>query len=1036
MGRFNFTGNCLQFLSVTFILLTLSAQVTRAVAQDLSINGKVFDAKTKEPLIGASVSLVKEKTGTVSDLDGNFTVHPKSFPATIHVQYLGYKASELTVSANAGAVTISLAEDNHFLDEVVVIGYGTQRRKELTGSVATVSKNALEQSSVSLDGLLAGAVSGVNVSQTSGQPGAGTSIRIRGGNSVYAGNEPLYVIDGIIYNHDAASTKTMAGTNVGLSRGTIESTINPLSSINPSDIESMEILKDVSATAIFGSRGANGVIIVTTKKGNRGKDVVNYTATAGWSNPSKRLDMMDAQEWSKLQINHYGNKGNLTPEYIAQLGKGYDWQNEVLQTGFSQNHELSVNGGNEKTKYLVSGNYVNQDGIVLNSGFNRYNFRLNIDRDLSDKLSVGATTTFGKSIQNSLSTATQPEGANSTPYQDGITNSLTYALFMSPTVPIYNSNGSFNNINPWESSHFSLNGVQVNPVSDLKNSVAQSVNSILLANFYARYTIINGLTAKVTLATDQSNVTQNYFAPSTSGLGLMEVGVGSIGKRNQEVWQSDATLDYSKKINDVHFFNIMGGFTYQNTEFLYESTTTSHYTNEILKHHNLADGSVTYKPINGIQESELSSIIARANYSLLERYNLTATFRADYSTRLAPGLRWEYYPAIGFSWNINDEPFWVAQSTVNTLKLRLTAGSVGNQDIGNYLFSQLFKAVSYGGETVYQMDNFGNDGLKWEKTAQYNTGIDAGLFDNRLNLVSDVYYKKTSDLLLIVPLPLGSPVNKQMINVGNVTNKGLELGLNAILIKRQNLNWDMTANIAHNINTITYLGKANPTFMGEYQEQIYREGEAIGSFYGRIFDGVVQADEDISKLPLDNGATPKPGDAKYVDINKDGNIDINDRKILGSIQPDFTYGFNSTLAYRDFDLYISLQGSQGNKAFNSLRMHLESPNSSYNVLATLRDAWTPTNPSNEVPKIGSGSQLRYADTRYVEDASYLRLKNITLGYRIKSKNASFSARVFVTAQNLLTLTSYKGYDPEVANGIDIGAYPTARTFLMGVGLTF
>ncbi|GHV68111.1 SusC/RagA family TonB-linked outer membrane protein [Bacteroidia bacterium] len=1024
--------------SLKFILLfTVSLLSCGAFVQgqNLKIKGRVIDKKTQETLIGATIYVVNEKTGTVTDIDGNFIIEPQSFPAILSVQYLGYKTLEVNVPVATGALTISLTEDAGVLDEMVVIGYGTQRRKELTGSVATISQSVLEHSGTSFDAALGGAVAGLNVTQASGQPGASSSIRIRGGNSVYASNEPLYVIDGIIYNHSTGSMKTSIGASSGLSQGTIESTINPLSSINPSDIESIEVLKDVSATAIFGSRGANGVIIVSTKKGLRGKDVINYRFTTGWSTPAKRLNLMNAQEWSKLQIDHYGNKGNLTGDYLAQIGKGYDWQKEVLQTGFSQNHELSVIGGNEKTKYLISGNYADQDGIVLNTGFNRYNFRINIDRDLYENLTVGGTATYGKSAQSSLATTTQPEGANSTPFQDGITNQLTYALFMPPTVPIYNSDGSFNNKNPWESSHFSLNGVQVNPVSDLKNSVAESVNQSLMSNFYARYTILNGLTAKVTLSTDQNNITQNYFAPSTSGLGLMEGGVGSIGKIDQEVWQTDAILEFSKKFNYAHFLNIMGGYTYQKTQYIYQSTTTSQYADETRKHHDLAAGEKDYTPVNGIIDSDLKSIIARANYSLLERYNLTATLRVDYSKKLAVGKRWNPFPSIGFSWNMDEEPFWEKQSIVNSLKLRLTAGKVGNQDIDDYLFLTTYKTQRYGGHVVSQMNNFGNDDLKWETTNQYNAGIDAGLFDKRLNLIADVYYKNTSDLLLDLPTPLGSAVTHQMVNAGNVINKGAELGVNAVLIQNQNFSWNMAANIARNINTITNMSTSDGTTDPEHKELIYREGSSLGSFYGFVFDGIVQADEDLSQLPTVNHATPKPGDAKFVDKKKDGNIDINDQVIIGSIQPDFIYGFNSSLAYRDFDLFVSFQGSQGNEVYNSLRMHLESPNSSYNVSTALLDAWTPTNPSNQVAKIGE-SQWKYTDSRYLEDASYFRLKNITLGYTIKVEVAPVTARIFVTAQNLFTLTGYKGYDPEVVSGVDMGAYPTARTFSMGASITF
>jgi TonB-linked SusC/RagA family outer membrane protein len=421
---------------------------------------------------------------------------------------------------------------------------------------------------------------------------------------------------------------------------------------------------------------------------------------------------------------------------------------------------------------------------------------------------------------------------------------------------------------------------------------------------------------------------------------------------------------------------------------------------------------------------------------LLERYNLTATFRADYSSRFAEGKRWGYFPSIGFSWNVDRENFLAEQSTLSVLKLRLTAGTVGNTEIGDYLFSQFYNPQIYNGRPVFVMDNLGNSDLTWETTTQYNAGIDAGLFDERLSLVADVYYKDTHDLLLEKPAPLGSGVDKQIVNIGNVTNKGIELGANAVLIKNKNLNWNLGANIARNINTVTSLGEDKQILSGQYNEQILTVDEAFGSFYGLVFDGIVQAGEDVSALPKLNGATPKPGDVKFVDVHKDGNIDLNDRKILGSIQPDFTYGISSTLAYQRFDLFVSFQGSQGNKVVNSLRRNLERGSSSYNMLVTLLDAWTSDNPSNEVPKLSTSFPLQFIDSRYVEDASYFRLKNITLGYTCRVKSAAFSARVFVSAQNLFTITKYKGYDPEVASGIDIGAYPTARTFSAGVNLTF
>ncbi|MDR1102281.1 MAG: TonB-dependent receptor [Tannerella sp.] len=989
------------------------------------VRGIVSDALDGAPLPGATVHVKGTQTLVITDGNGHYEV-PASKNDTLAVSFLGFLTWEAPVGERS-TIDISLQENRQELGEIVVIGYGVQRRKELTGAISTVSKAHLEYNvAPSVDALLSGAVAGVSVTQSSGQPGAPSSIRVRGGNSIHASNEPLYVIDGVI----VYPRSTDAGT--GGNETAIESSINPMASINPADIESISILKDVSATAIFGSRGANGVIIISTKKGERNKGVIRYTATSGWSAPAKRLKLMTAQEWGRLQMESFGNKGNLTGEYLARIGKGYDWQEAVLQTGFSQNHTLSVSGGDEKTKYLLSGNFIDQSGIIVHSGFRRYNVRISMDREVLKNLTVGATATFGKSSQNSLTTSTEVI-YNSSPFGDGITNSLTYALFMPPTVPVYNPDGSYNFQNPWESSHFSLNGRQANPLYDLQNSVAESVNNSLLANFYTRYSVFNGLVAKVTLSTDQSAITQNFFAPSTSALGLNEVGVGSVGKKQHEIWQTDATIDYSNRFSDTHFINLMSGYTYQNVSESYAVNRASHFLNEELKHNKLSFGEVQSLPVNGILGSTLHSLIARLNYTLLDRYNLTATFRSDYSDRFAEGKRWGYFPSAGFSWNIDREKFFPEQSALNALKLRLSAGTVGNTEIGDYLFKQIYNPQMYNGKPVFVMENLGNPNLTWETTTQYNAGIDAGLLDDRLNFVADVYYKDTHDLLLEKPASLGSGVEKQMVNIGNVTNRGIEFGVNAVLAGSSRLNWTVSANIARNINTVTDLGGDNNLLSGQYGEQILKTGEAFGSFYGLLFDGIVQANEDVSLLPAVRGVTPNPGDVKFVDVDKNGNIDPNDRIVLGSIQPDVTFGLSSTVVYRQFDFFALFQGSQGNKAVNSLRRYLERAGSSYNMSARLLDAWTPENPSNEVPRISAGLPMKEIDSRYVEDASYFRLKNITLGYRLQL--AGCRLRIFAMAQNLFTLTKYRGYDPEVANGVDIGAYPTAKTFSIGIDLT-
>lgn len=1014
------------FLSVSLLIVTL---IDLSAQANIIINGKILDEKGAG-LPGATIIVKGTNIGALGNIDGTFQLNNvRELPVTLIISSVGYTHQEVKVNKDE-TLTVTLSIDINKLDEVVIVGYGTQKRKELTGAISSVPKSALEHVTTSFDGMLGGTVAGVNVTQSSGQPGSASSIRIRGGNSVYASNEPLYVIDGFIFYQDGNTTKT------GL--GNIESSINPLASVNPSDIESVEVLKDVSATAIYGSRGANGVIIVTTKKGKRDKTTVNYTHSIGWNTAARRLDLINATQWAQLQKDYFNNKGNYTDEEIAQLGKGYDWQNKVLRTALSQNHELSISGGDDKTRFLLSGNYIDQDGIVINSGFKRYNARVNIDRDLYRHFTIGMNATFGKNVQNSLTT-TEPVNYNSSPFSSGITNSLTYALFMPPVVPIYNNDGSYNYTNPYEYMHFALGSISANPVSDLNNSVAENINNSLLANFYARYTLTEGLEAKISAGIDQSSITQNFFAPSYTAIGLAEAGIGGIGNKRYETWQTEYTLGYTKRFNAAHFINLLGGYTSQNTQVNYVTSIATHFTNETLKQNNLADGSVTYPPVSGSSKSALNSVIARVNYILLEKYNLTATFRADNSTRFAKKHRWGYFPSIGLSWNVNEENFLSNQSILNVLKFRLTAGTVGNQEIGDYEYSQIYSARQYNGSAAYIKDNIGNRNLKWETTTQYNVGIDAGFFNDRLTLVADIYYKKTYDLLLNAPVPPWEGVTQQLENIGNVTNRGIELSINASLVKTKTLDWRISANFARNINKITDMGNTKALLFGNNLEQILQTGESLGSFYGLVFDGIVQTGEDLSSLPVVNGEAPAPGDIKFVDVSgpdgaPDGKIDLNDRVVLGSIQPDFTYGLSTTLAYHNFDLFVSFQGSQGNEVFNSLRRNLEHAGDSYNVSSALLDVWTTSNPSKVVPRITGVRPFAFIDSRYVEDASYFRLKNITLGYNIKIKTL-LNIRLFVSSQNLFTISKYKGYDPEVSSGIDLGAYPTARTFSAGVGLT-
>ena len=1025
-----------------FIATAVAISPLYALAQGL-ITGSIKDARSGEALIGASVIVKTEGgKGVVTDIDGNFRLQTqKEAPLTLRVEYVGYRPLDVDVYDFEEPVEITLIDNSSKLDEVVVVGYGTQKRTQLTGAVTTIKADIFEKAPVpTLDGALGGQVAGLAVTASSGQPGADSHIRIRGGNSVNASNEPLYVVDGFIYFKDAATSSTGIGA--------IEGSLNPLATINPNDIESIEVLKDVSATAIYGSRGANGVILITTKKGKLGesKAHIAYNYSLGVSSIAKKLDLLNASEWAQYQKDYYSrsafgrlllkgrkNKGGYTDAEIAALGKGTDWQDAVLRTAIQQTHELSINGGTEKNRYAFSANYTDQDGIILNSGFQRYNFHTNVEWELKENLHFGVNATYGRSKQNGLTT-TEEKVFNSSPFSAGITNSFVYALLMPPVISVYNADGSYNFNNPYEYAYFAIGDHAANPVYDLKESVAENINNYLLSNVWATYTI-GHLTLKASLGLNSEKLTQNYFSGAYTSLGLATQGIGGTGNRQTDVWQQEYTATYNRDFGH-HHLEALGGYTRQTQTSTHSAIRTNHFTNETLKQYNLGDGAEIYTPKTGISEATLNSLIARVNYTLLDRYNATATFRADNSSRFSKDHRWGYFPSLGLSWNVEKERFLRHVHSIDYLKVRLTGGLVGNQEISDYAFSTSYATGSYAGSSSYSKQNTANDDLKWETTASYNVGIDLGLWKDRVNVVFDAYYKKTSDLLLIVPMGFASGVTTQLQNVGNVVNKGVELAVSTTLIQRKDLNWTVSANAAYNHNEITDMGTTNDVIQGSDNQQILRRGEALGSFYGLNFIGIVQQDEDVTKLPTVNGLTPKPGDLKYEDTDGNNRIDGNDRQILGSIQPELVYGFSTQFTWRNLDLSAAFAGSYGNEVYNALGRRLELTGDSYNVLTTVKDSWTPQNGGNTLPLASNARPFSYIDSRYVQSASYLKLRNLTVGYRLPQlKSVPVGIRVYATAANLFTITPYKGYDPEVASGTDSGAYPSSRSFIFGINLT-
>jgi TonB-linked SusC/RagA family outer membrane protein len=1021
-------------------------------AQQIKVEGQILDATTNEPVAAANVFLVKEKNGTVADINGAFSINVNAFPSTLSVSSVGYRTLEVELYEYSEPLTIYLQANLSLLDQIVVVGYGTQKRKELTGAVVSISPEALKQPVTSLDQVLNGTAPGVVVNQNSGQPGASSTIRIRGGNSINGGNEPLYVIDGFIVYNDNNNGKTNVGQTLS-SIGGIDANLNLLSTINPADIESIEILKDASATAIYGTRGANGVIIISTKKGKRGSNNISYQSTVGWSEIARKPKLLNAPEWWTFYKDF--NSASIVEMVTANGGfdpnNTSDWVGEALQKGITQDHQISISGGDGKGRYSVSGNYASQYGVLRNTDFGRYSLRINLDREVFKNFRIGVNALGSHAAQNSLGTYNH----------DNEVNSWVSILRSSPVVPIYNADGTFNHYNPF------ADNPEENALSDLITTTSETKVNRALGNFFAEYKILPSLTAKVNLGADLFGSNQNYYAPKDAIGGHKSNGYAFKGSKTANAWQSEFTLNYDKEFNKIHRINALLGYTYQRSDIEYGNAISTNFQNEATRHNSLQSGTPS-TPYSGTETGILISYLGRINYTLHDKYNLTATLRADGSSRFGPGNHWAYFPAVGFSWNVNSEEFLKDRKNLSNLKLRLSAGVTGNQEIPAYLYENTLKpeTYSYGGNVVvgFAPDiTKPNPDLKWERTAQYNAGIDLGLWDDRVTATFDAYYKKTADLLLLLPVEKTTGYENTYANAGAVSNKGIEIGLNVHIIKTKDFNWYGGLNWSRNVNETLDLGgldEIQPVFPGAgalstVYPTIVRPGLPLGTFYGYQFDGVVQQGDDVSKVPVASWITdpafqPQPGYPKYKDQTGEGVITSEDKVILGDAQPDFTLGFNSTFAYRGWDASFYIAASYGNELYNALENKLNIPYHNYNASAALTDRWTSNNPSNDIPKAYEASTF-VMDSRFIEDASYLKLKSLTLGYtvpfRIRGLNQKLSLRIFATAQNLFTLTKYKGFDPEASRivntsyeqsslyqGVDYGAYPSTRTFLFGISL--
>ncbi|OOG18977.1 hypothetical protein BWD42_03200 [Sphingobacterium sp. CZ-UAM] len=1017
MKNFSVLSYAILILLVLYTFVPVLAQQPQPII-NASLIGTVIDGTTKEPIEGVTIQLEAVTHSVKTDRNGKFQfVTGQKLPFTLILTFVGYQKKRVVV--NTSPAVIELSPSSEDLEEVVVVGYGTQKRRDLTGAVASLPENLLKQPVSSLDQTLKGGIAGVQVTQTSGQPGGGVSIRIRGGASIQGGNEPLYVIDGFPVYNQTESTGVGSGTPV-----------NPLASINPADIESIEVLKDAAATAIYGSRGANGVILVTTKKGKAGHVQLNYDGSIGTQTVLKKIDVLKARDFAILRNDAlYDANPSLGPNQyrkqseLDQLGEGTDWQKAAFRTGRIQNHQLSLSGGAEKVQYFLGANYFDQEGVILNTDFRRLGFRSNINANPFDRLQVGANLSINKT--------------NAQIAPAGIVNAL---LIMPPTATIYEPNGTYTLRNPFEN-------IFANPIATLKETTNTSNGLRVLGTSFAQYRILQGLQAKVLFGVDLNNRDDKFYLPSYIYEGAGSKGEASLGNLNGNSWLNENTLTYTGVIGQ-HNFNALLGFTQQENKNEVFSAGAQNFVTDDLLFNSLQSGSTLTRPSSDTYNWVLHSYLARVNYNYSNKYYVSASIRRDGSSRFGANNKWGNFPSLAFSWRIINEPFFKqAFPAIDDFKIRTSFGTTGNQEIGQYQSLSTLYSLNYlfGNNVVtgFASQRVPNKNLGWETTFQYDAGFDLSLLKNRLQFTADYYYKKTKDLLLNVEIPWTSGYATSLQNFGSVSNQGLEFGLKSKNLQG-NFSWNTDLNISFNRNKVLTIGEGATSYItGNY---IIKVGEPLGTFYGTVIDGILQLGEESSKGVLTGNANPKAGDRVYKDINGDGQFTTaNDRTIIGNAQPDFIFGISNTLSYKGFDLSFLIQGTVGNDLLNINRQNLEMFTGQQNASIDALKRWTTSNPSQLYPRAKLDPAPVFSN-QFVESGSFARLKSLQFGYNFPKewlKNAHITnLNLYLAAQNLLTWTNYRGFDPEVTSGsnvqigTDAGIYPAAKSISIGLSLTF
>jgi TonB-linked SusC/RagA family outer membrane protein len=963
-------------------------------AQNGSVSGKVT-SPDGQSLPGVNVVLKGTTTGSITDSDGNYKLDATE--GTLVFSFIGYQVLEIPID-NRSVVDVKMEEDLTTLEQVVVVGYGTQKRKDLTTSVAIVDQTSIKDRPLtSAAEALQGKAAGVQVTQTSGKPGGEISIRVRGATSVQAGNEPLYVVDGV-------PTTDIRG-------------------INANDIESMSVLKDASSAAIYGARAANGVVLITTKRGKANTPVLQFLANVGVTEVTRKLDVLNTEQYRNLmsEINN-----TVVDPAITQ---NTTWQHETYRTGSFQNYQLSYSGGTDKGQYYVSGGYLKNKGIINPSAYDRYTLRLNLDNQVKDWLKFGTSFNFVRSKYKN----TEDNKAGG---RGGV---ILSALTTPPFLTTYNPDGS---------GQFAPNPFQPsweNPVAFMEGADEGTTDDRLIGNFNAEVKILEGLSFKTNFGVDYTVHRNDYFLDpfrTVFGRDPSNHGIGRTDQSTTFAWLSENTFNYTKSFG-VHNVNVLAGMTAQ------ESTWERTYieAKDFPSVRGVQTLNAANQIVNAFTEATdwaIASLLARVNYDYDGKYLFTATLRRDGSSRFAPGRQWGTFPSMSAGWRISAEPFMQSVSAINDLKLRVGWGKNGNQEgINNYASytqSGFRRRSDLGQGPEFVKENvLGGPAITWEETTQTNLGVDLSVLDSRLTFTVDAYLKKTDGLLLDVGFNEYTGFAFARKNAGKMENKGLELAVSSINVE-SDLRWTTDFNISFNRNKVTEL-KLNKVYYsapmysnGDQNLVRMTEGSSLGTFFGYIYEGV----------------NPDNGNPLYHDFTGNGLNDA-DRTVIGNAQPNFIFGLTNNLSYKRFDLNIFLQGSQGNDIYNATRMELEGMYDTKNQSTAALNRWTENNRNTDIPRAGIGTGSIRNSTRFVEDGSYLRVKSVTLSYNVNTspleKIGINKLSVYATGQNLLTWTNYSGYDPEVNAyaiaggkgteiGIDYGTYPQSRTIILGLNVSF